>query len=439
MTLRRYANAPDYLQGVFQCGTIVRRRTLILDRFDASDMLTEYTFSERWRICVPLQLFRCEMQAAVEPGCGAARPRKSGSASKSGAMAEQARVSFELRRDPVTMLTYFGIIQDSMGRDNDLWLPAPMQEARVGQNYIEFNVKESGKNVCAPAAHQVSEFTNTVHARAGGYGEGEGEPMDVYKNMYKRDFSKMDVVFAGMAFSAMYLAKFVEHIDGTDFIRLVISPDVKGDDGVPNPQPAVVEHIIGKYAKFRYMLIQVPETDAAGDSDSDDGGDSVDSGAGAGSRGGRTADNDDGGNDSSNDGDDGDDDDDDDDNILAGKGGCTTVAAGSEMRDRASAGESGGDDSAADSTEDSGERSCFDSGAAEDDRDAKGGAATVLSGSASGGGRAPVVVGDDGHGSVDQHGRVAGNDTNNTYREGAQAAEGTEETEEDGADSDDMS
>ena len=72
-----------------------------------------------------------------------------------------------------------------------------------------------------------SSFSNTTMSRSGGGGSGGGgrgtatqrNPMDAIKNMYKANYSATEPVFTGMTFSAAYLSKFVEHIDGTDRIH----------------------------------------------------------------------------------------------------------------------------------------------------------------------------------------------------------------------------
>ena len=278
-TLRRFARSPEYLHGVFQKGSTVRRRTLVLDRIDPDEVKGMYVFNQRWRIALPLQLFRCEMQSAVEAASHSSG-RKSSSSTASGGSTPgsqpRAKVSFELRRDARTKATYFGILQDSMGKGNDLWLPAPMKEAVDGQEYVEFTV--SGDDTPAPAplpkdgglsaalaGFGVPQLTLTGPGGPGpagpgpagpgpGPGPGAEDPMAAYKNMYQMDYSKMQPIFTGMVFSGAYLNKFVENIDGTDFINLVLSPDMPGHDGVLVEQPLILEHTAGSYAKFRFLL-----------------------------------------------------------------------------------------------------------------------------------------------------------------------------------------
>lgn len=263
-TLRRYAHSPDYLHGVFQKGTIVRRRTLVLDTIEEADTQRTYQFNERWRIALPLQLFRCEMQAAVEAAShNSGRKGSAGSGSGSGGATgsqPRAKVSFELRRDPRTKATYFGILQDSMGEGNDLWLPAPMKEAVDGRAYVEFTVAgdavpdHHAGGAAGQGQGQGQGLSAALASFGGRVGVAAADPMAAYKDMYKRDYRKMDAVFTGMVFSGAYLSKFVEHIDGADFVYLVLCPHMPNDDGVFVAQPAILEHTAGSYAKFRFVL-----------------------------------------------------------------------------------------------------------------------------------------------------------------------------------------
>jgi hypothetical protein len=260
-TLRRYAHSPDFLHGVFQKGSIVRRRTLVLDRVEEGEVQEAYVFNERWRIALPLQLFRCEMQAAVEAASHNAGRKGSGGSTGSQ---PRAKVSFELRRDPRTKATYFGILQDSMGEGNDLWLPAPMKEAVEGQPYVEFTVasdavpgskgdgsKDGGLSAALASFGGHADLADGLADLANG---AVSDPMTVYKDMYKRDYRKMEPVFTNMVFSGAYLSKFVEHIDGADFVYLVLSPDMPNEDGEVKAHPGMLEHTAGSYAKFRFIL-----------------------------------------------------------------------------------------------------------------------------------------------------------------------------------------
>ena len=113
-----------------------------------------------------------------------------------------------------------------------------------------------------------------VGAEFGTLQEGAG-PMSAYEKMYCMNFKKMDCVFKDMIFSAAYLFKFVENIDGVDFVRLVLSPDMPDDDGNRQPQPAIIKHTMGSKAKFRYMLSpgSPDDDDDESDEDEDDSGD----------------------------------------------------------------------------------------------------------------------------------------------------------------------
>ena len=253
MTLRRFTNSKDHLHGAFQRGATIRRRTLVLDEIDEDDDLEDHVFSERWRISIPLKLFKCEMQSALD-GCGDAVTKSKNS--KKQDMLRMVRVKFEARRDPRTGETYFGILQENP--ENDVWFPAPMEEVVEGQDYIEFRVDEDG-------SMPVSEDLGLGKMKA------SADPMAAYKNMYRTAYSRMQPVFRDMVFSASYLYKFVENMDHTEnvsHVTLVFSPDVEDDEGVPQPQPVTIKHSLGKLCRFRFML--VPAGDDKEDEDEDE-------------------------------------------------------------------------------------------------------------------------------------------------------------------------
>ena len=233
MTLRRYVDKEDYLQAVFQRGATIRRRTLVLDKIQEADDLQDHVFGERWRISIPLKLFKCEMQSALESSDTANASSKSKGSKKSD-MLRGIKVRFEVRRDPRTGETYFGIIQE--GTDDDVWLPAPMEQVREGQDFIEFGVSEDGDMPQIPDELALGKMKPSA------------DLMAAYKNMYRTNFAKMQPVF-NMVFSASYLYKFVENMDHTDnvnHVTLVFSPDAPDDDGVMQPQPVTIKHNLGK-------------------------------------------------------------------------------------------------------------------------------------------------------------------------------------------------
>lgn len=199
------------LEGTFKKAGVVRRRTIALVGDNEPEM-GEMELNVRWRIALPLKLFKAELATALK--------------------SNTEHVSFEYRRDSQGRY-FFGILQDN----GALWQRAPCKTT-VDDNgnsldHVEF------------LRHDTNLPANVQRA---------DQEADVVE-MDSIDFSKLEPVFTDMKFLTKFLHYFVDNID-PDFVTLLLCPDQPDGHGNMKKQPCLLQHTLGADCSFTFMLAQ---------------------------------------------------------------------------------------------------------------------------------------------------------------------------------------